>query len=135
LITHPHFLSPLSFLLSDCPTDSTLPEFVNLHIGHGTKHIIRISKPTYETSGLIEAGIAVHELYFDDGSVPGPDLVKQYFDLLEAITKEGGPVIVGVHCVSGIGRAPLLVSMAMVQKGMDRLDAVAFIRYKRQVMV
>jgi protein tyrosine phosphatase type IVA len=39
---------------------------------------------------------------------------------------------IGIHCISGIGRAPMFVCMSLIDCGMDRLDAVNFIRTKRR---
>ncbi|KAJ3305342.1 Protein tyrosine phosphatase type IVA 1 [Kappamyces sp. JEL0829] len=134
LIQHPTYLGPLSFLISDCPTADGLGEFVALQQLHSSHHIIRISKPTYDKTLLEQNGIAVHEFYFEDGSVPPQDLVDEYFALLDSIKASAadGKAVVGIHCVSGIGRAPLLVCLALVDGGMDRLDAVEYIRKHRR---
>ena len=42
--------------------------------------------------------------------------------------EEDAEVCVGVHCVTGLGRAPVLVAVALVELGMKYEDAVQFIR-------
>jgi protein tyrosine phosphatase type 4A len=37
-----------------------------------------------------------------------------------------------VHCVAGLGRAPALVAIALIELGMQPLDAVEYIRSKRR---
>ena len=37
----------------------------------------------------------------------------------------------GVHCVAGLGRAPLLVAIALVHLGCSKINAVELIRNKR----
>ena len=37
-----------------------------------------------------------------------------------------------VHCIAGLGRAPVLVALALIEAGMEPLDCVAFIRAKRR---
>lgn len=39
---------------------------------------------------------------------------------------------VAVHCVAGLGRAPVLVAIALIQLGMAPLDAIEYIREKRR---
>ena len=45
---------------------------------------------------------------------------------------EDAEVCVGVHCVTGLGRAPVLVAVALVELGMKYEDAVELIRKKRR---
>ena len=35
---------------------------------------------------------------------------------------------IGVHCVAGLGRAPLLVALALVHRGCERINAIELIR-------
>ena len=36
-----------------------------------------------------------------------------------------------VHCLAGLGRAPLLVAVSLIEKKMDQLDAINLMRTKR----
>jgi len=40
--------------------------------------------------------------------------------------------IIAVHCVAGRGRAPLLVVIALIERGMDRYEAITLVRQKRR---
>jgi len=39
---------------------------------------------------------------------------------------------IAVHCVAGLGRAPVLVCIALIEGGMSSYDAVQFVRKKRR---
>ena len=39
---------------------------------------------------------------------------------------------IAVHCVAGLGRAPVLVALALIEYGMKPLDAIEFIRSRRK---
>lgn len=39
---------------------------------------------------------------------------------------------IAVHCVAGLGRAPVLVTIALIEYGMEALDAVELIRRSRK---
>lgn len=67
---------------------------------------------------------------------PPPNVVSAWLSLVdleerESSTKENIPTI-AVHCVAGLGRAPALVAIALIELGMQPLDAVEFIRRKRR---
>ena len=44
---------------------------------------------------------------------------------------EPSPPRIGVHCVAGLGRAPLLVALALVHKGCPNINAIELIRKHR----
>lgn len=87
---------------------------------------------------------------FDDGSSPPQHVLKNWIDLVnETFPVNGGgsgsssndtssqsvdntPAI-AVHCVAGLGRAPVLVAVALVERAnMEALDAITFIRARRR---
>lgn len=56
-------------------------------------------------------------------------LVSERFDNLRPTDDK--PCI-ALHCVAGLGRAPLLVAIALVEYGQDPGQAVTFIRERRR---
>ncbi|KAI9364069.1 protein-tyrosine phosphatase-like protein [Pilaira anomala] len=126
----------LRFLILDCPTDSTLPFYLEEFTKYNITHIVRCCQPTYSTAQFIERGIEVHDLPFKDGGVPPPNVVAEWLSIVDreersSHEKEEIPTI-AVHCVAGLGRAPALVAIALIELGMQPLDAVEFIRRKRR---
>ena len=47
------------------------------------------------------------------------------------INKKSEPARIGVHCVAGLGRAPLLVALGLVYGGMEPCNAVDLIKKQR----
>ena len=41
------------------------------------------------------------------------------------------PPRMAVHCVAGLGRAPLLVALALIHRGCEPINAIELIRSKR----
>jgi protein tyrosine phosphatase type 4A len=39
---------------------------------------------------------------------------------------------IAVHCVAGLGRAPVLVAIALIEAGMEAYSAIQFVREKRR---
>jgi protein tyrosine phosphatase type 4A len=42
------------------------------------------------------------------------------------------PPCIAIHCVAGLGRAPVLVCIALVERGLGKLESVEFVRERRR---
>ncbi|KAG0238313.1 Protein tyrosine phosphatase type IVA 1 [Actinomortierella wolfii] len=126
----------LSFLILDCPSDKTLPAYIPIFEQHNVTDIVRICEGSpYNPQPLIDMGIAVHDdMKFEDGTAPGKDVVARWLSLNDEVFFNSSTPdrCIAVHCVSGIGRAPVLVAISLVESGMDPLDAIAHIRKVRR---
>ncbi|XP_005042628.1 PREDICTED: protein tyrosine phosphatase type IVA 3 isoform X1 [Ficedula albicollis] len=69
---------------------------------------------------------------FDDGAPPPSKIVEDWLNLLKTKFCEDPGCCVAVHCVAGLGRAPVLVALALIESGMKYEDAIQFIRQKRR---
>jgi len=122
------------FLIMDAPSDSNLYQYIQELKKYNVTHIVRLCDPTYSTVPLKNAGIIVHDWPFPDGDSPPDAIINHWLTLLKerfemsAVPNE----TIAVHCVAGLGRAPVLVAIALIEKGMQALDSVAFIRSKRR---
>ncbi|KAK7092112.1 protein tyrosine phosphatase type IVA 2-like [Littorina saxatilis] len=122
----------MRFLITDRPTDSNLDKFIEELQKHGAKCVVRVCDPTYGKDKLEHEGIEVLDWQFDDGSPPPAEVVSNWFNLLKTRFKEDPGSCVAVHCVAGLGRAPVLVAIALMEAGMKYEDAVELIRQKRR---
>ncbi|KAL2915970.1 Protein tyrosine phosphatase type IVA 2 [Polyrhizophydium stewartii] len=131
----------MRFVILDCPTDSTLPDYLKELQARGVTDVVRVCEPTYGTALLRQSNIAVHDWPFKDGGVPTPDIIKGFLTLADArfgglsLDKKepaAGPACIAVHCVAGLGRAPVLVALALIEAGMAPLDAIALVRKHRR---
>lgn len=107
------------FLLLDAPTRKTLPTYVDVFKRENVSDLIRIChRPSiggdnnskdneYDAQELEkETGIKVNDdIKFEDGGVPSNEAIQHWLTLVEK-AKENNTTI-GVHCVAGIGRAPV----------------------------
>ena len=59
---------------------------------------------------------------------PPPEIIDDWCGLLKSRFAEDPGSCVAVHCVAGLGRAPVLVALALIEAGMTGEDAVSFIR-------
>jgi len=80
----------------------------------GVTAIVRVCEPTYEAAEVEKAGIAMHDMPFDDGTVPPKDVLAKWRGLVKGAEASGGKV--AIHCVAGLGRAPVMVAIALIDK-------------------
>ncbi|KAG0056585.1 Protein tyrosine phosphatase type IVA 1 [Gryganskiella cystojenkinii] len=146
-LIEPPMTKGIRFLILDCPTDSTLPFYLAELKRNNVTDVVRCCEPTYRAETLQNEGITVHDWPFRDGAVPPVNIIKNWLQLVDtriirrrsgspsaSEEEEEGPAAptIAVHCVAGLGRAPILVAIAMVELGMANLDTVEFIRRRRR---
>ncbi|KAI8141701.1 protein-tyrosine phosphatase-like protein [Fennellomyces sp. T-0311] len=129
--------SPVRYLILDCPTESTLDFYIEQFINLNVQAVVRCCQPTYNANRLSEHNIQVVDLPFKDGGVPSDALVHEWNQLIDKVQQNSTPsdsvkATIAVHCVAGLGRAPVLVAIALIEAGMNQLDAIEFIRNKRR---
>lgn len=131
IINRPTFLEykKHKFVIMDAPTDANLHAYQDMLLAKSVSLLVRTCKPSYEKQGLQEAGINVVELPFKDGQPPPDTVIEAWLQLIDD-TKTTHPI--AVHCVAGLGRAPMLVAIAFIEAGMDATDAVEHIRTRRR---
>jgi protein tyrosine phosphatase type IVA len=100
----------------------------------GVTDLVRACECGYTSSRLEAAGIRAHDMAFPDGDPPPQAVITKWLALCGEVFAKGNPEkrTVTVHCVAGLGRAPMLVALALVEDGMDPVDAVTFIRGRRR---
>lgn len=120
------------FLITDRPTDAVLPSYVEELKRHNAQSVVRVCEPSYKTDLLEQEGIAVTDLVYDDGTYPPAQVVTEWLDLVRQQVRADPTSCVAVHCVAGLGRAPVLVALALMELGLKYEDAVELIRQKRR---
>lgn len=122
----------MRFLITDRPTENTLASYVEELKRHNARSVVRVCEPTYKTDLLEQEGIPVTDLVFDDGTFPPNPVVDDWLELLRKRFRADPSACVAVHCVAGLGRAPVLVALALMELGLKYEDAVELIRQKRR---
>lgn len=89
---------------------------------------MRVCEPSYKVDCLVDQGICVYDLMFEDGTFPPPEIINEWFQLLKKHSREHPDACVAVHCVAGLGRAPVLVAVALMELGLRYEEAVELIR-------
>jgi len=119
------------FLIFDAPTDANLDLYIKEFKQYNVTHLVRACDPSYSTEKLEKAGVDIHEMPFPDGSFPSDSVLNDWLTLCKTAFKEKDAAV-GVHCVAGLGRAPVLVAIALIELGLNYDDAIELIRQKRR---
>lgn len=133
----------MRFLITHNPTNATLNKFIEVLCcfppsspqelkKYGVTTVVRVCEATYDTAPVEKEGIQVLDWPFDDGAPPSNQIVDDWLNLLKVKFREEPGCCIAVHCVAGLGRAPVLVALALIECGMKYEDAVQFIRQKRR---
>lgn len=144
----------MRFLLTDRPRPSefALENFVKELKRNKVKTVVRVCEPTYSKEYLKKQhGIEVLDWEFVDGSPPPEEIIEKWLLLVRDYFDTDEPVLapipngdlfpkllvpeekaIAVHCVAGLGRAPVLVGIALMEAGMPCEDAIFQIRSNRR---
>lgn len=131
----------------DAPSDRNIDYYRAEMQRHNVTDVVRACEPTYDKNALEKFNMKVHDWPFNDGEAPPEHVINDWLNLVEdrlliphlrqqqasSDATPSAPACIAVHCVAGLGRAPLLVAMALIEyANMPPLDSVIFIREKRR---
>lgn len=90
--------------------------------------MVRVCEPSYKVDELNNEGIQVFDLMYEDGTFPPNEIVDGWFKVLKKQFHDNPNACVAVHCVAGLGRAPVMVALALIELGLKYEEAVELIR-------
>lgn len=129
----------MRFLILDAPKEDDLPQYLLECKKNNVVHLVRVCQQTYNAQQVESAGICMHEMEYADGSHPPQEVIDKWLDVVEdtfsrkAMIKPDEKPCIAVHCVAGLGRAPVLVAIALVEfAALEPAEAVEVIRKQRR---
>merc|ERR1712232_328949 len=138
LISFKHY----HFLICAAPGETEVKKFIKDLKKNNVQLLVRCCGLTYNEDELKPCGIEVEKFKFPEGDLPNDNIVgnfltvvDKFFDSPDAEKSDQPDRVIGVHCVTGLSRAPLLVAMALAHKGMDIQIAVKVIRKERKAAI
>nr|XP_031862049.1 uncharacterized protein CI109_002462 [Kwoniella shandongensis]KAA5529121.1 hypothetical protein CI109_002462 [Kwoniella shandongensis] len=97
--------------------------------------VVRLNDELYDRRHFLDMGIDHVEMYFDDGSNPSDEIVREFIRLAEE-TIEGKGQKVAVHCKAGLGRTGVLIGAYLIYKyQFTAQEAIGYMRIVRPGMV
>ncbi|XP_021948622.1 protein tyrosine phosphatase type IVA 1 [Folsomia candida] len=122
----------IRFLITERPNDLGMNSYLEDLKKFNVSMVVRVCEATYEVEKLLKEGIAVKDLEFPDGQPPPQEVIDAWLELVRSGFSADPTTCIAVHCVAGLGRAPVLVALALMELGMKYEDAVELIRAKRR---
>ena len=116
------------FYISQSPTDENIGDFIKLIKINGIRHVVRLCKPTYDFRLIENESIYFYDLEMQDGTVPSKKQIDQWSNIVDNVGEDEGIL---VHCVAGLGRAPVMVTISLLNEQMEPFEAIELIRRKR----
>lgn len=123
-------VNQLKFLILDAPHSHNIYFYIQELRRYNVSDLVRTCERTYDDFPLQEAGIKSHALVFPDGEPPSKCIIQEWLDLVDDCSRRNATV--AVHCLAGLGRAPVLVVIALIESGMKNVEAVEFVRSRRR---
>ena len=100
-----------------------IPELVQL----GITHILNLDLPYTDPLPLIEANIALHNIYIRDYSLMTPQLVREVIEtIVKSLSSPDHKIY--IHCVEGVSRSPTIAWLYLIHTGLSPEDASARIK-------
>ncbi|EKX53735.1 hypothetical protein GUITHDRAFT_160909 [Guillardia theta CCMP2712] len=93
----------------------------------GVKCVVRLNEAKYDRNSFKTNGIEHVDLYFDDCTVPPPQIVVRFLQVVERT--EG---VVAIHCKAGLGRTGTLIGLYLMKAyGFTAREAIGWMRVVR----
>jgi len=142
----------MNFLILEQPSPSNLADYIATLKLYSVTHVVRVHDTPVGKEALAKDFTVLQGpgWSFADGGNPTPDIIKNWLHLVDEVfelkmpgrsnaTRRGsvqeafeGPCI-AIHCAAGLGRAPLLVAVALMERsGKKGLEAIDLIRTQRK---
>lgn len=122
------------FLIMDHPRTTNMNLVLKECKKYQVTQMVRVcenQRDSYDPMEIRDKGIAHVDLPFADGKPPPDEVLRQWVDLVSNIFRDEKDSCIAVHCVAGLGRAPLMVAVALMYFGLKSTEAVALIRSRR----
>jgi protein tyrosine phosphatase type 4A len=125
----------MRFLIMDAPRQGNLHLYIKKMRKNHVTDVVRVCEPTYLEDELTSAGISLHEMEYKDGTSPSKEIIDAWLQLVDNTFFQNPTenACIAVHCVAGLGRAPQMVAIALIEfANMDPVEAVSLLRERRR---
>ena len=120
----------IRFVVFGCPTDQNTHEYAKSLKIRNISEVVKVSNKNYSRDVFNQHHISVNEeFFFPDGQFPDEALIKKWVSYVKNKFSSIESQPIGIHCDAGLGRAPVLVAIALIHCcGMKPIDAITYVR-------
>ncbi|PWN98972.1 phosphatases II, partial [Tilletiopsis washingtonensis] len=112
------------------PIPETFRNTIRYFRDRGVGAVVRLNNPLYDRAEFENAGIKHVDMYFDDGSNPSEEILRDFIALADAQIAAGR--VVAVHCKAGLGRTGVLIGAYLIWRhGFSASEVIGFMRFMR----
>lgn len=130
-----HFINSKSgfcYCVTQCPDPNNLQTYKDLLLKNNIKTLVKLCDgDIYDIAYLEHHGITVINIPIDDGTTPDKQVIKNWINIIKNEFDKNNRTI-AVHCMSGLGRAPLFVCVGLIL--IDKIDPIIAITEVRNVI-
>ena len=121
------------FLIMSAPDDSNMSRYIKDMKDYKVTLLMRTWDISYTEDKILDEGIDIKELSFSDGSAPPKGIIEEWIKIVKEhfSSKNKNQGRIGIHWVAGLGRAPVLVGVALLEFGLDNELVVKKLRKER----
>jgi protein tyrosine phosphatase type 4A len=117
-----------TYIITPSPNPNNISYYKDLFSKQGVTTIVRLCEKIYDANEFAKIDINVIDIPLQDGQVPDDEMIKKWINIIKNEIKNKKNII-AVHCMSGLGRAPLFVGICMiVLNKVENMDAIAHLR-------
>ncbi|KAK0548724.1 cell division control protein 14 [Tilletia horrida] len=112
------------------PMSKLMTDTIRYFRKNNVKLVVRLNNPLYDKKVFEDAGIRHVDMYFDDGSNPSTEILRNFIKMSDEVVKAGG--VIAVHCKAGLGRTGVLIGAYLIwNHGFTANEVIGFMRLMR----
>ena len=124
--------SGFKYIVTQSPDPNNLQNYKDFLLNNCVTTVVKLcTENRYEIEFLEHHGINVINIPLSDGSTPSAEVISQWVGIIKKLQKEKKQGV-AVHCVSGLGRAPLFVCVTIIK--IDKTDPIDTITNVRKTI-